>query len=232
MNRVTGIIIGVVIAGFVAFAVWTTSQKQESVVDFANYNEYSIIETNNDNGGIADHVKGNKDAKVIIYEYADYQCPGCASVNPWVNKLLEEYGDKIGIVYRSFLLSYHANAHAAAAAAEAAGLQGYWKEYADFLFANQSEWEYASASERGNYFARYFSEITEGKGDVEKFRLDMESKEVSAKIDFDIGLANKVNITATPAFYMDGEMLDWYENSSQTSFMEFMRKKIDEKLSK
>ncbi len=230
MNKVTGIIIGVVVAAFAGFAIWTTAKKNEQTVDYTKYNEYSIMEANDDNGGIADHVKGNKDAKVIIYEYADYQCPGCASVNPWVNKLLDEYGDKIGIVYRSYLLSYHNNAHAAAAAAEAAGLQGYWKEYADFLFANQSEWEYASASERGGYFVRYFSEVTEGKGDIEKYKTDMASKEVAAKVSFDIGLAEKVKISATPAFYMDGEMLDWYENSSQTGFMEFMRKKIDEKL--
>lgn len=232
MNRVTGIIIGVVVAAFVGFAIWTTAEKKEQVVDYSNYDEYSIMESNEDNGGIPDHVKGNKDAKVIIYEYADYQCPGCASVNPWVNKLVEEYGDKIGIVYRSFLLSYHANAHAAAAAAEAAGLQGYWKEYANFLFANQSEWQELSASERGSYFVKSFTEITDGKGDVNKFKEDMGSNEVSTKIEFDIGLAKKVEVSATPAFYMDGEMLDWYENSTQTSFMEFMRKKIDEKLAK
>ncbi len=89
MNKVTGIIVGVVVAAFVAFAIWTTAEKKQQATDFTNYNEYSIIESNDKNGGIADHVKGNKDAKVIIYEYADYQCPGCASVNPWVNKLLE-----------------------------------------------------------------------------------------------------------------------------------------------
>ncbi len=232
MNRVTGIIIGVVVASFAGFAIWTTAKKGEQAVDYTKYDEYSIMEANDDNGGIADHVKGNKDAKVIIYEYADYQCPGCASVNPWVNKLVEEYGDKIGIVYRSFLLSYHQNAHTAAAAAEAAGLQGYWKEYADFLFANQSEWEYANASERVEYFARYFTEVTGGQGDVDKFKSDMASKEVAAKVSFDIGLAEKVEISATPAFYLDGEMLDWYDNSSQVSFMDFMRKKIDEKLKK
>ncbi len=230
MNRVTGIIIGVVVAAFVGFAIWTTAKKQEQVINVDNYDEYSIIEANDDNGGIADHIKGNKDAKVIIYEYADYQCPGCASVNPWVSKLLEDYGDKIGIVYRSFLLDYHENARAAAASAEAAGLQGYWEEYANYLFANQSEWQYVSASERANYFTQYFYEVTEGKGDTSKFKSDMASKEVSAKIDFDIALAKKVEIKATPAFYMDGEMLDWYENSSQVTFLEFMHEKIDEKL--
>ena len=230
MNRVTGIIIGVVVAAFAGFAIWTTAKKEEQTIDYTQYDEYSIIDANSDNGGIADHVKGNKDAKVIIYEYADYQCPGCASVNPWVSKLLDEYGDKIGIVYRSYLLSYHDNAHAAAAAAEAAGLQGYWEKYANFLFSNQSEWQYASASERGSYFTEYFQEITDGKGDIEKFKSDMASKEVAAKVKFDMGLAEKVGISATPAFYMDGEMLDWYSSSSQVAFMDFMRKKIDEKL--
>ena len=66
MNRVTGIIIGVVVAAFAGFAIWTTAKKEEQTIDYTQYDEYSIIDANSDNGGIADHVKGNKDAKVII----------------------------------------------------------------------------------------------------------------------------------------------------------------------
>ncbi len=197
-----------------------------------NYNIDSIIGANSKNGCIADHVKGGKNAKVVIVEYADYQCPGCAMINTWVNALVKEYDGKIALVYRSFLLSYHKNARPAAKAAEAAGLQGYWKEFTDFLFANQSEWEYLSSQKLTDYFVDTFKEVSDWEGDVDKFKTDMESDEVSAKIDFDIKLGKKVKVAATPSFYMDGEVIEWYDNSTRDLFMNFMRDLIDEKLAK
>ena len=101
---------------------------------------------------------------------------------------------KLAIVYRSFLLSYHQNGTAAASAAEAAGLQGYWKEYADKLFEEQSEWEYADTSERTELFNKYFKEVTNNKGDLDKFNQDIASEAVSKKISFDMGIGKRVDV--------------------------------------
>ena len=208
----------------------TDGPVESSGCNDEDYDESSIIGANSKNGCIADHVKGGKNAKVVIVEYADYQCPGCAMVNSWINALIKEYDGEVALVYRSFLLSYHENARAAAKAAEAAGLQGYWKEYADFLFANQSEWEYLNASKLKKYLIDSFEEISDWEGDTKKFESDMESDEVSTKIDFDIKLGKKAKVSATPSFYLDGKALDWYEYSTKDLFMNFMRKKIDKKL--
>ena len=167
-----GAIVGVAVVAFLAIATYFIIDGNNKATDFNDYDFYSIIEPTKDNGNIGDHVKGNVNAPVLVFEYADYQCPGCASINPRVNKAIEELDGKLGVVYRSFLLSYHQNGTAAASAAEAAGLQGYWKPYADKLFEEQAEWEYASASERTALFDRYFEEVTEGKGDMDKFNDD------------------------------------------------------------
>ena len=74
---------------------------------------YTIHEASEKNGNIGDHVKGSSDAPILIFEYADYQCPGCASINPKVNEALAAVGDKVAVVYRSFILSYHQNGDAA-----------------------------------------------------------------------------------------------------------------------
>ena len=111
-------------------------------------------------------------------------------------------------------MSYHKNGTAAASAAEAAGLQGYWKPYADKLFAEQSEWEYASASERTELFNKYFTEVTEGKGDLDRFNSDISSDAVSKKISFDMGIGKRVDIEGTPAFYIDGQLIRWGEAGS------------------
>lgn len=206
---VVGVIIGVAVVAFLAIATYFIVDGNNKATDFGEYNFYSVIEPTKDNGNIGDHVKGNADAPVLIFEYADYQCPGCASINPRVNKAIEELDGKLGVVYRSFLLSYHQNGTAAASAAEAAGLQGYWKPYADKLFEEQAEWEYASASERTALFDKYFEEVTDGKGDMDKFNKDLVSEAVSKKISFDMGIGKRIDVGGTPAFYIDGQLIQW-----------------------
>ena len=206
---VVGVIIGVAVVAFLAIATYFIVDGNNKATDFGEYNFYSVIEPTKDNGNIGDHVKGNADAPVLIFEYADYQCPGCASINPRVNKAIEELDGKLGVVYRSFLLSYHQNGTAAASAAEAAGLQGYWKPYADKLFEEQAEWEYASVSERTALFDKYFEEVTEGKGDMDKFNKDLASEAVSKKISFDMGIGKRIDVGGTPAFYIDGQLIQW-----------------------
>lgn len=209
-----GVVVGIMVAVLLIIATVSIIDANNRAVDFNSYDFYSIIEPNEDNGNIGDHVKGKADAPALIFEYADYQCPGCASINLRVNKAIEKADGKLAVVYRSYLLSYHLNGTAAASAAEAAGLQGYWKEYADKLFAEQAEWEEATGSERTELFNKYFVEVTDGKGDVDKFNADIASDEVSQKISFDMGIGKRIDIQATPAFYVDGQ---WINLSSEGS---------------
>lgn len=217
----------VLIVGFLGVVIWRMADKKANQVDYSKYDVNSIIAGNEDNGGIGDHVKGSADAPVVIYEYADYQCSGCASANPRVNKLLTEYDGKLAVVYRNFLLSYHQNGTAAASAAEAAGLQGYFKEYADKLFANQSVWSSATGNSRTDMFVDLFRNVTGGEGDEEKFIADMGSAEVKAKIDFDTGLSEDLDIPGTPSFFLNGERIDLSNVSTEDEFMKLMREKID-----
>ena len=211
---VAGVVVGVLAAALIVVAAIAVIQGNNNATDFSKYDFYSVIGPDNSNGDIGDHVKGSADAPVLIFEYADYQCPGCASMNPRVNKLVEERDGKLGVVYRDYLLSYHKNGTAAASAVEAAGLQGYWKEYADKVFAEQTEWEDASASERSTYFDKYFEEVTEGKGDMDRFHEDIASDRVAKKIAFDGGIGKRVNVESTPAFFIDGQPIKWGEAGS------------------
>lgn len=211
-----GIIIGVAVVALLGVATYAVIDGNNKATDFSSYDFNAIIEANKDNGNIGDHVKGNPDAPALIFEYADYQCPGCASINPKVNKAIEKANGKLGVVYRSYLLAYHQNGTAAASAAEAAGLQGYWKDYANKLFAEQAEWEGSTGSERTGLFEKYFDEVSNGNGDMEQFRKDVASDEVSKKISFDMGIGKRVDIQATPAFYVDGQWINWSEAGSVT----------------
>ena len=213
--QVIGLIIGIVIVGLIAVAAFFVIDGNNKATDFNDYDFYSVIHADDNNGNIGDHVKGDENAPVLIFEYADYQCPGCASINPKVNKAVEELDGKLAVVYRNHLLAYHKNGTAAASAAEAAGLQvdengkSYWKPYADKLFASQAEWESATGSERSALFEKYFNDVTKGKGDLDKFRKDVASDKVSKKISFDMGIGRRIDIEATPAFFVDGQLIRW-----------------------
>ena len=206
-------------------------------LDLSKYNLTSVLPASDDNGNIADHVKGDaKTAKVILYEYADYQCSACALFNPWVKELVKEYKGDLAVVYRSYpLTSLHPNAIAAASAVEAAGLQGYWEEMGDLVFSNQAEWFYATGNKRTNYFVSYFESVSNGQGDVDQFKSDMGSDAVKKKVNFDKAIAESYKLDATPSFVgPDGKELDFTTDVEQTKsgIMAYLRKYINEKLGK
>ncbi|MDO4759274.1 MAG: thioredoxin domain-containing protein [Candidatus Saccharibacteria bacterium] len=222
-----GVIIGVILVGFGGLLWWSYQEKQATSPNYAEIDENRIIGAERFNGGIADHVKGSTEAAVLLFEYADFQCPGCATVNVRLNRLVEEYQSKLAVVYRNFLIKDHLNSTAMTTAAEAAGLQGFWKPYADLVFANQSSWEYVSGKERTELLVKYFERVSEGRGDVEKFKRDLSSPEIKLKIEFDMGLARKVKATHTPTLILNGENLDFSQVSGEEGFLKLLREKID-----
>ena len=102
---VAGVVVGIVVVALLGVATYAIIDGNNKATDFNEYDFYSVIEPTKDNGEIGDHVKGDKDAPVLIFEYADYQCPGCASINTRVNKAVEDMDGKLAVVYRSYLLS-------------------------------------------------------------------------------------------------------------------------------
>ena len=222
-----GGIVGIVLA-FVALIAITQLQNKADIY-YEAYDLNSVITADENTGGLAENVDGDPDAPVLLYEYGDYQCTACAPMNPYINELLEEYDGKVAVVFRTYIMSYHDNGVAAASAANAAAIQGYWKEYKDLLYETQNDWYYAEGDERQQMFEQYFEQATDGKGDLEQFRQDMGSKEVAQKIKFDAALSERVGLEWTPSFYLDEELLD-QRNITTSEFMDLLREKIDAKL--
>lgn len=54
---------------------------------------------------------GDTKSNVFVVEYSDTECPFCASLQPTIKQLKEEYSSKVGFVYRYFpLTQIHPNA--------------------------------------------------------------------------------------------------------------------------
>lgn len=170
----------------------------------------------------SDWVKGNKQAKIVLIEYSDFQCPACASYYPIVKQLAEESSQSAQFVYRHFPLStIHANADLAARAAEAAGRQDKFWQMHDKLFENQTEW----ANERNpvDTFAKYAEELNL---DINKFRNDLDLQEIKEKVRKDIRSGEVAEVNATPTFFVNGKKIQ-----SPRSYEEFL-KKIEEEINK
>lgn len=230
MDKKTWFIGGAIVLAFAVLIGASMLMRGPKILDvkYDDYNVFDVIPADEYSGNIAEHVVGDPDAPIKIFEYADYQCEGCAAHNPYLNKLVEEYDGKVAVVYRGYLLSYHQNATAAASAATAAGLQGYWKEYKDMLFTNQDDWYSSTASQRQQQFEDYFVKVTNGEGDLAKFRKDMSSQEVAQKIAFDKGLAEYIGLEWTPLMYINDTRIERSEMGA--NFLDNMRAKIDEKI--
>lgn len=211
MSKSKWIIFCVLTVGVFGFLM-LYSQGSKIDVDKIDANKIQVASTQN--GNIGDHVYGNKNSKVILVNYGDFQCSACASAHPQMKSIVEEYKDKIQFVFRNYpITSLHPNAKAAAGAAEAAGLQKKFWEMYNKLFEEQSDWIELSGTERSDKFANYAKEL---KLDVDKFNKDIASSEVTQKISYDTAIGTKIGITGTPSFYLDGKQLDGEVWSDET----------------
>lgn len=85
---------------------------------------------------------GSRDAKVVVAEFSDFQCPFCKRWNDDnLKRLQTKFGADMAIAFLHFpITQIHPNAGNAGAAAVCAGEQGKFWQMHDLLFARQSEW--------------------------------------------------------------------------------------------
>lgn len=233
MNKFTVAIIAVILAAFgglVGYSFYNKNHTKE--VDLSSINTGAVIEAMDENGNIADHVRGKADSKVVVVEYADYQCPGCASMAPHIDKIYEEYKGDVAFVFRNFPLKSHQNARAASAAAEAAAKQGYFWEMYDTIYSNRSSWIEQTGEARTNTFAELFAGVAKD-GDIDQFRSDLSNEDILKKIDFDYKLGLDVDkVTATPSLYVNGVALDVASVETFDDVEDLLRTQIEAELKK
>lgn len=147
--------------------------------------------------------KGGANAKVVIQEFSEFQCPFCKRVTPTLKELEKEYGNKIKIVWRHLPLPFHKDAPIAAEAAQEAfaqkGNAGFWAMH-DKLFEAQGK---EGAFSREN-LEKYAAEIGL---DVAKFKAALDSNKHKAKVDADAKIAEQAGINGTPGFVINGYYL-------------------------
>jgi len=169
-----------------------------------------------------DITNGVKDSKVTLMEYADFQCPACASYQPILKQILAEYDGKILFVFRNYpLTSIHKNAVISAQAGYAAHKQGGFFEMAESLYDNQKNWE--SLGDPRPEFIDYAKEL---KMDINKFEQDMNAGETKNFVKDSERQAISEGMNSTPTFVLNGVKIKSPNNS------EAFKRLIDDELNK
>ena len=200
MTTKTWIIFAVICVGIVGGLIYLSSGNK---IDVSSIDASAVQAASDKNGQIGDHTYGNPESKVVLIEYGDFQCPGCATAQPAIKEVTEKYKDKMLFVFRNFpLYSIHPNALAASTTAEAAAAQGkYWEMY-NLLYQNQSDWNQLGSTDRTEYFLTQAESLGLNR---DKIRAGFEDKNIKQKIDFDVALGKKVGISGTPSFFINGK---------------------------
>lgn len=158
-------------------------------------------------------VKGNRDAKIVVQEYADYQCPACRSMYSIMNDVMAAEGDKIRFEYHNFpLTTIHNKAVLADKGAEAAGRQGKYWEMHDMLYARQIDW----STKLPSSFENDMADMARSIGmNVEQFKRDLKDPGIEDPINVEIQKADSLGLTATPTIYVNGKTIDKFPQDAK-----------------
>lgn len=139
--------------------------------------------------------------KVEIVEFSDFQCPYCQRFfNESYKEIKAKYIDtgKVKLVFRHYPLPFHQNAQKAAEAFECAGKQGQAFAYHDILFAKgQADGTGLNVSDLKQYAKDLGLDQT-------KFNTCLDSGETAAIVKADLAEGQKIGVSGTPTFYIDG----------------------------
>ncbi|HEY7351372.1 MAG TPA: thioredoxin domain-containing protein [Terriglobales bacterium] len=158
-------------------------------------------------------VRGNPNAKVVVVNFDDFECPFCSRAHKTLfPELLKEYGDKVAFIYKDFPLSdVHPWAIHAAVDANCLAAQNndaYW-DFADYIHANQVEVN-SSKGRDGQFAALDHITATEGqKFKVDEAKLDtcIKAQKTDA-VNASVKEAESLGVDGTPTMFVNGRLVN------------------------
>ena len=140
---------------------------------------------------------GNKESKVKVVVFSDFQCAHCQSFYKSLRETMKEFKDQVFFNLKSLSLEISPNSEEAAQASFCALEQEKFWEYADKLYSDQARWVNSTTNQ---VFKNYASSL---KLDVNKFSSCLDEKKYQDKIDESIEEAIAFNIIGTPAIFVN-----------------------------
>lgn len=157
--------------------------------------------------------RGNKDAKVTVVNYDDFECPFCSRMHQTIFPgLFKEYGDRVLFIYKDYPLEeihpWAVHAAVNANCLNAQNVDAYW-DYADYLHGNQ----HAIGAEKGRDGQNAeLDKLAMLQG--EKHNLDVPMLQACVKAQDEKAVrasmheGDLVGVDATPTMFVNGQKLD------------------------
>lgn len=181
--------------------IWSKNLPSQGKAQIADQDEEIVIDTGDDPS------LGSEDAKVVIVEFSDYQCPFCRTF--WRNtlpQLKEKYIDtsKVKFVYRDFPLDFHPAAIISAQAAQCAGDQGRYWEFHDKVFEEQDKQGEGTIAYTADDIKKWAGEINL---DLNEFNECIASEKYNEEVKKDYEDGVKYGVSGTPTIFINGRKI-------------------------
>ena len=147
-------------------------------------------------------LKGDKNAKVTIVEFADFRCPFCEQYfTNTLPQILKDYVDsgKVKYAFRNYAFLGPASV-TAANAAECANEQGKFWDYHNYLYKNQP-----AETDTSMYNTDTLTQGAVSLGmNGDQFRSCLDGKKYDSKVSGDLSDGQKAGVNGTPSFFVNG----------------------------
>jgi len=129
--------------------------------------------------------------------FTDLECAYCRRLHPTLERLRQEYGNRLQVIIRHLPLNGHPRARPAARAALAAEQQGKLWPMLEVLFEDPAHLvpdQYPGLAQRIGL-------------DVDRFQRALHSAGVNARLESDAALARRLQTQSTPTLFINGRRL-------------------------
>jgi len=144
---------------------------------------------------------GNKNAKVTIVEFFDPACETCKAFYPFVKQLMSANPGKINLVLR--YTPFHRGSDYVIKILESARLQNKFWQTLEATYEAQPAW----ASHGNPQPERLWMLLGNVGLNLDKAKIDMQSSIIADRIKQDMADAQKLQVTKTPGFFVNGKPL-------------------------
>lgn len=143
---------------------------------------------------------GNDSGKIVVVEYADFQCPACRVAHESLKQFKDKYRGQVQFYFKNMPLDFHKMAYPAAQYYEAIFVQDKAKaaQFFDHVFENQREMTDENFLKKA---ARHVG------ADLKRVERDLKSDVVKGRIKDDMDEFQGFGFTGTPVLILNGVAL-------------------------